>query len=79
MAQPYREDMNDLPAYAIDSESTRDVDDAVSLHLQPDGSQWLYVHVSDVTRYITVGSPMDTVRDLFPIPSSHSRPINPCS
>ncbi|KAK4230943.1 mitochondrial protein cyt-4 [Podospora fimiseda] len=44
--------------YCIDSESTLDVDDGVSLEATPDGKHWIHVHVADPASRIRPDSPM---------------------
>eukprot|EP01027_Heterolobosea_sp_BB2_P005506 GEZU01008412.1.p1 GENE.GEZU01008412.1~~GEZU01008412.1.p1 ORF type:complete len:1072 (-),score=269.80 GEZU01008412.1:161-3376(-) len=57
-----RRDLTHLQSFAIDSiEHTVEVDDAISLEVRPDGQEWVYVHIADVTRYLSLGSEMDTL------------------
>lgn len=54
-----RLDLRGLPIFTIDSDSTRDIDDAVSLHSLPDGGYELGVHIADVSYYVRPGSELD--------------------
>jgi len=52
-----RRDLRRLPLFTIDSEATRDLDDA--LHLERQGENYLVgVHIADVAHYIKPGSPL---------------------
>jgi exoribonuclease-2 len=55
---PLRRDLQDLAVFSIDSETTRDVDDAVSLELSDTGSQ-VGIHIADVAEFIRPGTPLD--------------------
>ena len=53
-----RRDLRELPMVTIDSESAKDLDDAVSL--QREGDVWhLGVHIADVTHYVSENSALD--------------------
>lgn len=54
-----RLDLRGLPIFTIDSDSTRDIDDAISLHSLPDGGYELGVHIADVSHYVRPGSELD--------------------
>lgn len=54
-----RLDLRGLPIFTIDSDSTRDIDDAISLHSLPDGGYELGVHIADVSYYVRPGSELD--------------------
>ncbi len=52
-----REDLRHLPLMTIDGKYTRDFDDA--LHIEKQGENYLVgVHISDVTHYISPGTPL---------------------
>lgn len=55
---PLRRDLQDLAVFSIDSETTRDVDDAVSLELSDEGSR-VGIHIADVAEFILPGTPLD--------------------
>ena len=48
-------------AFAIDSADTSEVDDAVSLTSDPDGTEWIHIHSADLTRYVPETSAMHQV------------------
>ncbi len=52
------EDLTGLATIAIDSETTRDVDDAVSLTFEGDDAI-LGIHITDVAHFVDHGSPLD--------------------
>ncbi len=53
-----REDMTNIPFVTIDSPTTKDMDDAISI--TDHGEYWeLFVAIADPTAYITYNSPMD--------------------
>lgn len=55
-----RRDLSHLDAFAIDSiPDTEEIDDAVSVEVREDGSEYIYVHIADPTRYIPYGSKME--------------------
>lgn len=53
-----REDLRDVPIFTIDSASTKDIDDAISVEKCNDGYK-LGVHIADVSYYIRGGSECD--------------------
>ncbi len=53
-----RQDLRDVPIFTIDSESTRDIDDAISCRTIRGGYE-LGVHIADVSHYVTHGSQLD--------------------
>uniref|UniRef100_A0A6A7GB92 Ribonuclease n=1 Tax=Hirondellea gigas TaxID=1518452 RepID=A0A6A7GB92_9CRUS len=56
-----RKEFSDLTAFTLDDESTKDVDDAVAIDPNPtkDGDYRIYVHISDVDRWISPHSHFD--------------------
>jgi exoribonuclease II len=58
-SQPNRVDLTYLKVYTIDDESTREIDDGLSLEYLPDGQQRLWIHIADPTRWITPNDELD--------------------
>lgn len=54
-----RHDFRDLPIITIDPADARDLDDAISLVENSDGTMTLGVHIADVSEYVTEGSELD--------------------
>ncbi len=57
-AQPWRTDLRAIPCWTIDPPDARDFDDAVGLERRDDGWR-LWVHVADVSAYVTQDSLLD--------------------
>jgi exoribonuclease II len=57
--QARRRDLKMMPVYTIDDESTQEVDDGLSIEQRPDGTQWIWVHVADPSRWVFPGSVLD--------------------
>lgn len=51
-----RFDFGDLPAFAIDSQFPHEIDDAISIRLDEEHREWIWIHVTDVARYVKVGA-----------------------
>jgi exoribonuclease R len=54
-----RKDLRDLEAYSVDPASARDFDQALSYTKHSDGTYTLWVHIADVSHYVTPGSLLD--------------------
>lgn len=55
-----REDLTDMVTVAIDPETARDRDDALSLEENPDtGNRVVWVHITDVSRFVKPGTELD--------------------
>ncbi len=56
---PKRLDLRDKICFTIDGEDSRDLDDAVSLHINNKGNRVLGVHIADVGEYVRLNSDLD--------------------
>jgi ribonuclease R len=54
-----RRDLRSLPTFTIDPASARDFDDAISAEALDDGSWRVWVHIADVSAYVTPRSLVD--------------------
>ncbi len=54
-----RRDFGRLAVYTIDDESTREIDDGLSLEILSDGREKLWVHIADPTRWVRPGDLLD--------------------
>ena len=54
-----RIDLRNLKTITIDSESSKDLDDALSIEKQDDDNYKVYIHISDVSHFIELNSPLD--------------------
>lgn len=54
-----RRDLREEMAVTIDGADAKDLDDAIAVVNNEDGTYTLSVHISDVSYYVTEGSPMD--------------------
>lgn len=58
-AHPDRMDLTHLKVYTVDDESTREIDDGLSLEYLPDGRERLWIHIADPTRWLEPGDELD--------------------
>lgn len=58
-ADQNRLDLTHLKTYTVDDESTREIDDALSVENLPDGRQRLWIHIADPTRWVLPGDDLD--------------------
>ncbi|KAI1500099.1 hypothetical protein F5X99DRAFT_387647 [Biscogniauxia marginata] len=64
---PLRKTLDGLTAYCIDSETTLDIDDAVSLERTSNPNQyWIHVHVADPASSIAAETPIARHAELIP-------------
>jgi ribonuclease R len=54
-----RTDLRDLMTFTIDGADSKDLDDAISIVKNNDGSIKLYVHIANVTHYVKENTPLD--------------------
>lgn len=54
-----RLDLTQLKVYTIDDESTREIDDGLSVEYLADGQERLWIHIADPTRWLTPGDELD--------------------
>jgi ribonuclease R len=54
-----RTDLRELTTFTIDGADSKDLDDAISIKLNSDGSIKLYVHIANVTHYVKDNTPLD--------------------
>ncbi|NJN21209.1 MAG: VacB/RNase II family 3'-5' exoribonuclease [Leptolyngbya sp. RL_3_1] len=58
-SDPQRLDLTHLKVYTVDDESTREIDDGLSLEILETGQQRLWIHIADPTRWILPGDELD--------------------
>jgi ribonuclease R len=56
---PARRDLRGLPTFTIDPPTARDFDDAISARAEPGGSWRVWVHIADVSAFVTPRSLVD--------------------
>ena len=54
-----RLNLTHIKVYTIDDESTREIDDGLSVEFLEDGQQQIWVHIADPTRLLTPGDELD--------------------
>lgn len=54
-----RADFRDDLVFTIDPETAKDFDDAIAIARRPGSGYRLWVHIADVSHYVTEGSPLD--------------------
>lgn len=54
-----RLDLTHLKVYTIDDESTREIDDGLSLETLPDGRHRIWIHIADPTRWVSPGDALE--------------------
>lgn len=54
-----RLDLTHLKVYTIDDESTKEIDDGLSVEYLPDGTRKFWIHIADPTRLIRLGDELD--------------------
>lgn len=55
----HRIDLTHLKAYTVDDASTQEIDDGLSLETLEDGTQRLWIHIADPTRWLMPGDDLD--------------------
>ncbi|KAJ1504162.1 hypothetical protein HMI55_002134 [Coelomomyces lativittatus] len=79
----HRVDMGSMPVYTIDAASATEIDDGISVEVDPDSGQvhWIHVHVADPSSFLHIDHPFmlrakQRVRTLyFPESSSPMLPL----
>ena len=54
-----RRNLTHLKVYTIDDESTQEIDDGLSVELEADGRERLWIHIADPTRWLSPGDDLD--------------------
>jgi ribonuclease R len=79
---PLRRDLRDALVMTIDSDVSRDLDDALSVTASPDGSLRVWVHIADVAEHVRAGSVLDLAARETPTSvylPNHVRPMLPAN
>jgi exoribonuclease R len=53
-----RQDLGSMVGFAIDDPETTEVDDAISLHFDDQGKEWVYVHIADPSSHLDPRGPL---------------------
>ena len=53
-----RQNLVSVPAWAVDSAETTEVDDAIGIETLPDGRKKIWVHIADPTAWMSPNSPL---------------------
>jgi ribonuclease R len=54
-----REDFRKIFTFTIDPDDAKDFDDALSYRILPEGLFEVFIHIADVSHYVTPGTPLD--------------------
>eukprot|EP01124_Arcella_intermedia_P031545 TRINITY_DN7140_c0_g1_i1.p1 TRINITY_DN7140_c0_g1~~TRINITY_DN7140_c0_g1_i1.p1 ORF type:complete len:884 (-),score=157.62 TRINITY_DN7140_c0_g1_i1:22-2673(-) len=54
-----RKNFTHLPSFAIDSKTTTEVDDSITIETKADGTEWIHIHIAEPARLIKPNSIVD--------------------